>query len=174
MFKNTLKCILKQKGAMVKMEIMLAQLKEAPIILDVMLQAFKEYEHATPPSSALNETVESIKDGMERGEYAFIAYLDEQPVAMVRFTFSDNSVYFFRLSVIPSKQGQGLAKALLKELEHHALANGKTISECKVRMSVPRNIELYRSLGYVITKEEKGENLNGFSLSIATMEKQLT
>ncbi len=156
------------------MEIMLAQLKEAPIILDVMLQAFKEYEHATPPSSALNETVESIKDGMERGEYAFIAYLDEQPVAMVRFTFSDNSVYFFRLSVIPSKQGQGLAKALLKELEHHALANGKTISECKVRMSVPRNIELYRSLGYVITKEEKGENLNGFSLSIATMEKQLT
>ncbi|AVK86516.1 GNAT family N-acetyltransferase [Lysinibacillus sp. B2A1] len=156
------------------MEIMLAQLKEAPIILDVMLQAFKEYEHATPPSSALNETVESIKDGMERGEYAFIAYLDEQPVAMVRFTFSDNSVYFFRLSVIPSKQGQGLAKALLKELEHHALANGKTISECKVRMSVPRNIELYRSLGYVITKEEKGENLNGFSLSIATMVKQLT
>lgn len=24
--------------------------------------------------------------------------------------------------------------------------------------SVPRNIELYRSLGYVITKEEKSEN----------------
>lgn len=156
------------------MVIMLAQFKDAPIIHDVMLQAFKEYEHATPPSSALNETVESIKEDMERGEYAFIAYLDEQPVAMVRFTFSDHSVYFFRLSVIPSKQGQGLAKALLKELEYHALANGKTISKCKVRMSVPRNIELYRSLGYVITKEEKSENLNGFSLSIVTMEKQLT
>jgi len=59
------------------MVIMLAQLKDAPIIHDVMLQAFKEYEHATPPSSALNETVESIKKDMERGEYAFIAYLDE-------------------------------------------------------------------------------------------------
>lgn len=139
-----------------------------------MLQAFKEYEHATPPSSALNETVESIKEDMERGENAFIAYLGEQPVAMVRFTFSEHSVNFFRLSVIPSKQGHGLAKALLKKLEHQALANGKMISKCKVRMSVPRNIELYRSLGYVITKEEKSENLNGFSLSIATTEKQLT
>jgi len=109
------------------MVIMLAQLKDAPIIHDVMLQAFKEYEHATPPSSALNETVESIKKDMERGEYAFIAYLDEQPVAMVRFTYSDHSVYFFRLSVIPSKQGQGLAKALLKELEHHAFAMEKRL-----------------------------------------------
>lgn len=41
-------------------------------------------------------------------------------------------------------------------------------------MSVPRNIELYRSLGYVVTKEEKGENRNGISLAIATMGKQLT
>ncbi|MFJ8460474.1 hypothetical protein ACIQ57_15245 [Lysinibacillus xylanilyticus] len=36
------------------------------------------------------------------------------------------------------------------------------------------NIELYRSLGYVVTKEEKGEKRNGISLAIATMEKQLT
>lgn len=52
--------------------------------------------------------------------------------------------------------------------------NGTTIRKYKVRISVPRNIELYRSLGYVITKEEKSENINGLSLSIATMEKQLT
>ncbi|MGE7946084.1 GNAT family N-acetyltransferase [Lysinibacillus sp. NPDC093688] len=67
-----------------------------------------------------------------------------------------------------------MAKALIEELEQYARKKEKTISECKVRMSVPRNIELYRSLGYVVTKESKEENRNGFSLSVATMEKQLT
>ena len=38
-------------------------------------------------------------------------------------------------------------------------------------MSVPRNIELYRSLGYVVTKEEMVKNRNGNSLPIVTMEK---
>ncbi|MGY3185750.1 GNAT family N-acetyltransferase [Lysinibacillus sp. TE18511] len=156
------------------MNIVLAQVKDAPVIHRVMLQAFKEYEHATPPSSALSETVESIEQAIKKGEYAFIGYIDEQPVAMVRFTLSAQGIYFFRLSVIPEKQGQGLAKALIEELEQYALANGKSTSECKVRMSVPRNIELYRSLGYVVIKEETGENRNGVSLAIATMEKQLT
>lgn len=41
-------------------------------------------------------------------------------------------------------------------------------------MSVPRNIELYRSLGYVVTKEEMVKNRNGNSLIIATMEKRLS
>ena len=39
-------------------------------------------------------------------------------------------------------------------------------------MSVSRNIELYHSLGYIVTKENKGKNRNGFA--VATMEKQLT
>lgn len=38
-------------------------------------------------------------------------------------------------------QGQGLAKVLIAEIEKFARTNGKTVSECKVRMSVPRNIE---------------------------------
>ncbi|MFJ7733227.1 GNAT family N-acetyltransferase [Lysinibacillus sp. NPDC097231] len=156
------------------MNIILAQVEDASVIHNVMLQAFKEYEHATPPSSALSETVASIEQAMKKGEHAFIGYIDEQPVTMVRFTLNAQGIYFFRLSVIPEKQGHGLAKALLQELEQYALANEKTISECKVRMSVPRNIELYRSVGYVVTKEEMSENRNGDSLSVVTMEKKLT
>ncbi|MEQ6354739.1 GNAT family N-acetyltransferase [Lysinibacillus sp. M3] len=124
------------------MNIILAQAKDASAIHNVMLQAFKEYEHATPPSSALSETIESIEQAMEKGEHAFIGYID--------------------------KQGRGLATALIEELEQFACMKRKLISECKVRMSVPRNIELYRSLGYVVTKEDKEENRNGFALSVAT------
>ncbi|MFJ8518503.1 hypothetical protein [Lysinibacillus xylanilyticus] len=52
-----------------------------------------KYEHATPPSSALSETIESIEQAMENGEHAFIGYIDEQPVAMVRFTLSAHGIY---------------------------------------------------------------------------------
>lgn len=56
--------------------------------------------------------------------------MGRQPVAMVRFKLSTQGIYFFRLSVIPEKQGQGL---LLAKLEQFALSNGKTNSQCKVR-----------------------------------------
>ncbi|KPN95897.1 N-acetyltransferase [Lysinibacillus sp. ZYM-1] len=156
------------------MELVLAEIKDAPIIHKVMIQAFQEYERATPPSNALSETVESIEQAMRAGEQTFIGYMEQQPVAMVRFTLSTQSIYFFRLSVIPERQGQGLAKALIAKLEQYALMKGKKISQCKVRWNVPRNIELYRSLGYVVTKKEMGENRNGISLATVTMEKRLS
>lgn len=155
------------------MGIILADSKHAQVVHKVMFQAFQEYANATPPSSALSETVESIEQALNNGEQAFISYMEGQPVAMVRFTLSDKGIYFFRLSVIPEMQGQGFAKALIVELENYGRSQGKSISECKVRMNVPRNIELYRSLGYVITKETMAENRNGFSLPIVTMEKKL-
>lgn len=156
------------------MEIVLAESKDAPVIHQVMLQAFQEYEKATPPSSALSETVDFIEQAMQQSEQAFIGYINKQPVAMVRFTLSTKGIYFFRLSVIPERQGQGLARTLISWLEQYTLSKGITISQCKVRMSVPRNIELYRSLGYVVTKEEMVKNRNGNSLVIATMEKRLS
>lgn len=156
------------------MEIILAESKDAATIHQVMLQAFQEYEKAIPPSSALSETVDSIEQAMQQSEQAFIGYIEKQPVAMVRFTLSTQGIYFFRLSVIPERQGQGLAKALISKLEQYALSNGIKISQCKVRMSVPRNIELYRSLGYVVTKEEMVKNRNGNALPIVTMEKRLS
>ncbi|MGE7997820.1 hypothetical protein ACQKOF_03940 [Lysinibacillus sp. NPDC093190] len=76
------------------MNIILAQVEDASVIHNVMLQAFKEYEHVTPPSSALSETIESIEQAMKKGEHAFIGYIDEQPVAMVRFTLSAQGIYF--------------------------------------------------------------------------------
>ena len=156
------------------MKIILAKFEDAPVIHKVMLQAFKEYEHAIPPSSALNETVSSIEQALNNGEQAFLAYVGERPVAMVRFTMNDKGIYFFRLSVIPERQGQGLAKALVAEIEKYAYAEGKRISECKVRLDVLKNIVLYKSMGYVITKEEVVENRDGVEIPVVTMAKTLS
>lgn len=156
------------------MKLKLAEIKDAQVIHEVMLQAFKEYENTIPPSSALTETIASVEQALNGEEQAFIGYLEGEPVAMVRFTMNDKGIYFFRLSVIPKRQGQGLAKMLVAEIEKYACAQGKLISECKVRMEMPRNIKLYQSLGYMITKEEVVKNRNGIAIPVVTMAKSLS
>ena len=50
-----------------------------------MIQAFMEYKDEVPPSSALEETCESISIALEGIEKALICYLYNKPVGMVRF-----------------------------------------------------------------------------------------
>src|SRR5690606_38292998 len=105
-------------------------------------------------SSALEETVQSISTALNEGEQSIIGFIDNVPVAMVRFQIKDEGLYFYRLSVVPERQGQGIAKELLKLLEEYAIQQKLPTIFCKVRMNVPRNIYLYQSLGYKITGEE--------------------
>jgi ribosomal protein S18 acetylase RimI-like enzyme len=54
--------------------------------------------------------------------------------------------------VIPTARGQGIARALLAYLEK--LARQYHLPEVRlgVRLSLPRNVELYRSLGYQVMR----------------------
>jgi len=69
---------------------MLAQAKDASVIHNVMLHAFNFFQRV---SKHPLKTIESIEQAMENGEHAFIGYIDEQPVAMVRFTLSAHGIY---------------------------------------------------------------------------------
>ena len=155
------------------MKIRLAEASDAAIIHDLMIKAFMEYKDEIPPSSALEETVQTISTALENGEQAFISYIDDEPAGMVRFRVEDKGVYFHRLSVIPEKQGQGIAKEILKSLDDYAKQNEKLTMLCKVRMTVPKNIKLYSSIGYRIYDEEVVHKPNGINIKVVSMEKQL-
>lgn len=75
--------------------------------------------------------------------------------------------------VIPEKQGQGIAKEILKSLDDYAKQNEKPTILCKVRMTVPKNIKLYSSIGYRIYDEEVVHKPNGINIKVVSMEKQL-
>ncbi|CAH0346616.1 GNAT family N-acetyltransferase [Bacillus sp. CECT 9360] len=140
----------------------------------LMLEAFEEYRNLDVPSSALNETVSSIVDSMKsRSEQAILCLVDDVPVGSTRFRLDNHSLYFSRVSVPPKERGKGIAKSMLVWLETYAKENNKTEMVCKVRMSLPRNISLYQSLGYVVTKEEITANPDGFSVKTATMKKRI-
>ncbi|MBY0596188.1 GNAT family N-acetyltransferase [Bacillus bingmayongensis] len=146
---------------------------DAPVIHDLMIKAFKEYENVIPPSSALEETVKSISVALEKGEKAFIAYEENHPVGMVRFQVKDEGLYFYRLSVIPEKQGKGIAKMILKFLEDYAINIGVSTIFCKIRMTVPKNIQLYSSIGYHVFDEDIVHKPNGINIKVISMEKEL-
>jgi GNAT superfamily N-acetyltransferase len=154
--------------------IRLAKEDEADLVHRVMMLAFEEYRHMDIPSSALNETVCSIQNSLKNGsEKALLCFDDGIPVGSVRFKTNNNSLYFSRLSVCPEARGRGIAKFLLKWLEDYAKEHGKSEVWCRVRMSVPQNIQLYSSIGYNVCKEEVVINPNGFPVKTVVMKKEI-
>ncbi|KGR76124.1 GNAT family N-acetyltransferase [Ureibacillus sinduriensis] len=149
--------------------------KNALVIHNIMLQAFIEYDQAGLPSSALKETIESIQEGLDNDEQAFVGYDGNgKPVAMVRFKVNKNYLYFYRLSVLPECQGNGYAKQLLKALEMYANQNAIPEVHCKVRKNVERNVLLYTNLGYVIYEEEAVKLISGDVIAVASMKKRVS
>ncbi len=154
--------------------IRLAKVEEAPLVYKIMLQAFEEYRRLEVPSSALNETIHVIDEALRNGdEQALIYELDGVPVGVCRFKLEDSHLYFFRLSVIPEARGKGVSKDILKWLEAYALDHYRVYISCRVRLSVPKNLQLYSSLGYVLTKEALITNSNGFAVKTGIMRKKL-
>jgi ribosomal protein S18 acetylase RimI-like enzyme len=154
------------------MKYCLAQPEDAATVHDLMLQAFSVYRDSVPPSSALDETIESIMQSLKHGKEAVILYVENKPVAMARFTLEETSLYFYRLSVIPAFQGKGMAKQLIQWLETYAKECGKESLLCKVRMSVFRNIALYESIGFYIEQKEIVHR-DGVDIPVVNMKKEI-
>ncbi|MFX3619180.1 MAG: GNAT family N-acetyltransferase [Sporolactobacillus sp.] len=148
-----------------------AQRGDAELIDQLMHTAFQEYQKTSAPSSAMEETAASIAEAMDAGEQALIAIDGEQPVGMIRYIFRQNEVYFYRLSVIPGRQGQGIAKRLLKALEDIARSERVPVLVCRVRKNIARNMHLYQSIGYRLVKEESVHKATGQNIPVVTMEK---
>jgi len=139
-----------------------------------MLLAFEEYRNIDVPSSALNETIISIKESIKNGEEKALLYFsDEIPLGSVRFKAEENSLYFSRLSVSPEARGRGIAKSILNWLEEYAKQYGKSEIVCRVRMSLVQNIQLYKSIGFIVAKEEVVMNPNGFPVKTVVMKKAI-
>ncbi|MCP8968444.1 GNAT family N-acetyltransferase [Ectobacillus ponti] len=153
--------------------IVVATAEDAYSVHEVMMAAFEEYRHIDVPSSALEETIESIRHALSSGKEGAVLYMqDNTSVASARFQLREEHLYFSRLSVRPEAHGKGVAKAILLWLEKHAREHGKEEILCQVRMSVPQNIALYRSVGYEVYQEEVVVKPNGSEVLTCYMKKR--
>lgn len=151
-----------------------ATLTDAPIMLELMHNAFEEYRHSIYSSSALDETVDTVVAGFSAGAKSLILYNEyQEAVAMVRFTIDQGYLYFFRLAVKQSAQGKGYSKQLLLELEKIAKFNKLPYLTCEVRSNNPRNIQLYTKLGYVEVESKIVKQTANDVIKLLTMAKKL-
>lgn len=154
--------------------ITLAQPEDALAIHQVMLAAFEEYRYYPAPSSALDETAESIQSSltMEK-EKALLFWSDVTPLGAVRFKKQEDALYFFRLSVIPDFRGRGIAGQLLSALENYAATQSLGLLHCQVRVSEVRNINLYKKNGFYISDSKAVIKSNGIRVETVVMTKKL-
>ncbi len=155
-------------------EVRMAEPELIPVVHAIMLAAFEEYRSADVPSSALNETAEGIREKIMAGkERAILCYGDGVPLGSGRFHVDAEAVYFSRLAVVPHARGRGIARSMVAWLETFADVRGKSRLWCRVRMSIPANIQLYKTLGFVEETEETVVNPNGFPVRTVVMSKSV-
>ena len=142
-------------------------------IIEVIHAAFKRYEDDPMPSSALTETVSTIKKELEGNVLILGAEILGKLVGVVKVTYHKEYIYFSRLSVLPEYQGNGIASKLVTYIGKLAVKEQIPYVCCKVRKSEGANIRLYKKLGYHISKEEVMTSPLGYVMETLTMEKKV-
>lgn len=120
-------------------------------------EAFRPYDRLDPPSGAVRESLDRIRDDLVRGGGA-IAELDGRPVACLRWELNpDGAFHVRRLAVLPELQGRGIGRTMMSWAEDEARRRGCDAVSVGVRVDLPDNLALYRRLGYEIIAEHRHE-----------------
>lgn len=114
-------------------------------ILRIQREAFDEYRGIYEISAWTTETLESLaRDAQEK--HVLVAQREEAVVGSVRFWTVAGVCVIRLLSVRPRDQGQGIGKALMREVERLAREAHKLYACTMLRTA--RNVQLFLSLGY--------------------------
>lgn len=134
-----------------------AEEKEAPEILQVMQTAFLEYKGIIdPPSGVHHETVESVKQKLQTGNFV-LAEINHEIVGCV---FYQNKGPYFnlgRLSVIPQYRNQGIGRMLITDVEEKARKSQIPCVRLGVRIVLTTLRQYYEGLGYKVVSFETHE-----------------
>lgn len=124
--------------------------KDAPAVYEIMRTAFAEYVgKLDPPSGATIATLQDVQKNFQEGG-AVLGEVDGQAIASAQYRVRPDHLYIGRLAVLPEFRERGVASALLRYLEHLARLIERPQLRLGTRLSLPRNIALYRRQGFEI------------------------
>ena len=125
-----------------------ARAEDAELVHQIMCAAYLEYVGTVdPPMSATEESAAQVADALGRGG-AVLAWDGAAPVGSARYRISGDCVHIKRVSVLPEWRGRGIARAILLYIEDLGRRHGCSRARLQVRMSLSRNVKLYRRAGY--------------------------
>jgi ribosomal protein S18 acetylase RimI-like enzyme len=141
-----------------KLIITKAAKEDLPIILDIQRKAFlevaKTFNLQFMPQ--IEQTLECLNDEFNNGAILKASVADTI-VGSVRAYNNNDTCYINKLIVLPDYQNKGIGKALMNEIENQ-FKNIVKRYELFTGSRDPRNLYLYKQLGYKSFKTEKCNN----------------
>jgi tRNA threonylcarbamoyladenosine biosynthesis protein TsaE len=116
--------------------------------------AFRDYGSLEPPSGALRESEESVRDDLERSGGA-LALLDGRGVGCLRLDREPGYLHVRRLAVDPAFQHRGIGTALMEWIHDYAPGQGYSEVRVGVRRRLPGNLRFFLRLGYTVIAEHR-------------------
>ena len=133
------------------MTLRIATPSDAGAIADLVRLAFGAQSRPTnPPSRALKETADTIRDHLLRGGGAVVE-IDGALAGTLLWEEQDGALYLSRLAVHPSHRRRGIARALVELAEHEARRRALVRMTLGVRLVLEDNRRLFASCGFVET-----------------------
>ncbi len=120
---------------------------DVPTITALLKEAFAEQATLAPPSGALSETDEKVREVM-RAAGVLLAVVDGAIVGCVFHEIAGDALYLFRLAVLPAYRRRGIARALLDAGEEIAGLRGIARTRLGVRLALPVQRAWYERRGY--------------------------
>jgi ribosomal protein S18 acetylase RimI-like enzyme len=130
---------------------------DVEVIYDLTRAAFDEYRTTLdPPSGVFREDQAFIRTELAANG-GVIATLAGVPVGCGRYKLHLDEGYldFGRLAVLPEHRGRGTAARMIAWFEELAVQQDLPEVRLGVRLSLPKNLDLYTRLGYEVFAYEE-------------------
>ena len=135
-----------------------ADADDAKTVTDLIHRAFAGRPPLDPPSTALDETTESVGAALAAGA-GLLATVDGQPAGTMIFTLAEDSgvplLGLRRVSVLPQWQGRGVATAMVGVAEDVARSRGLVGVSLVARRELTATVEFWRRRGYVLDENAR-------------------
>ena len=117
-------------------------------VLSVVHEAFANRPELDPPATALQETVETIREALDAHGGLLVEH-DGRPVGALLFEPRGRMLGLRRVGVLAAVRGLGVAAQMASRAREIAEELGFTGLELEARVELPGTINFWRNLGYV-------------------------
>jgi tRNA threonylcarbamoyladenosine biosynthesis protein TsaE len=120
---------------------------DAVLVRDVIHAAFEARLHVDPPSTALDETVDSVREVLDQ-HGGLLCRVDGVPAGALLFDVDGEALAMRRVSVVPHFQSRGVASALVGVAEEIAASRGYDDMTLRARSELPATLVFWARRGY--------------------------
>jgi tRNA threonylcarbamoyladenosine biosynthesis protein TsaE len=117
-------------------------------VLSVVHTAFADRPVLDPPATALQETVETVREALDAHGGLLVEH-DGSPVGALLFEPKGRLLGLRRVGVLGSVRGLGVAAQMASRAREIAQEGGFSGLQLEARVELPATIKFWRNLGYV-------------------------